>query len=102
MEPPIDVDPEEFVFIGTVTELTELSGQGSGKDPSVGVRVRVRESIHRPQWAKPSEEYIVHPFSLGADCSKNRYGKQWILKDYAPGTTRCSPLELLAKVVSDS
>ena len=42
--PPIDVDPEEFVFIGTVTELTELPGHESERDPIVGVRVLVRES----------------------------------------------------------
>ena len=86
VEPPIDVDPEEFVFTGTVTELTELPVQGTERVPLVGVRVRVRESILRPQWAKASEEYVVHPFSLGIDCAKNRKGKQWILEDYAPGT----------------
>jgi hypothetical protein len=86
MLPPIDVDSEEFVFIGIVTELTELPEQGPEGDPVVGVRVQVRESILRPRWAKPSGEYVIHPFSLGTDCTKNRKGKQWILEDYAPGT----------------
>ena len=86
MEPPIEVDPEEFVFTGTVTELVELPDQGPQVDSTVGVRVRVRESILRPRWAKPSGEYIVHLFSLGADCIKRRRGEQSILEDYAPGT----------------
>jgi hypothetical protein len=87
--PPIEVDPEEFVFIGTVTELTELPGHGPERDPTdpvVGVRVRVRESILRPRRVRASEEYVVHPFSLGIDCAKNHKSKQWILEDYAPGT----------------
>jgi hypothetical protein len=84
--PPIQVDPEELVFIGTVTELTELPGQELEGKPLVGVGVRVRESILRPRWAKPSEEYVVHLFHLGADCTKNRADKQWILEEYTPGT----------------
>ena len=86
VKPPIDVDPEEFVFIGTVIELAESPGQGPEKEPNVSVRVRVRESILRPQWAKPSEKYVVHPYAVGIDCAKNHKSKQWILKDYKPGT----------------
>lgn len=84
--PPIDVDPEEFVFIGAVTELTELPEQGPEREPIVGIKVRVRESILRPHWAQPSEEYVVHLFHLSTDCTKNRADKQWILEEYAPGT----------------
>jgi hypothetical protein len=80
--PPVEVSPDEVVFTGRVVEVVE---HGQGSAALWGIRVMVVESILSP--GRPAADYIVFPFVLSFDCSKNPVSKDWLLKEYPIGVS---------------
>ena len=78
--PPVEVDSDQAVFTGRVVEVVE---HGQGDAALWGVRVTVLESILSP--GGPAADYVVFPFVLSFDCSKNPVSKDWLLKEYPIG-----------------
>jgi len=84
--PPVDIDPDEAVFTGKVTEIMSRAPSAPTGETIWGVRVTIEEAISLPSDAKDIKEYVVYLFALGPACTKVPMLKDWILAHYPPGT----------------
>jgi hypothetical protein len=76
--PPLELDPNEVVLIGTVIDVEQNS--------PAQIKVRLQKLIHAAHSGDPKREYTISLYGLGADCSKVPASREAAREYYPPGT----------------
>lgn len=81
---PLELNPDEVVFIGTVADITDPE-QESDQEASARIKIKLRRAVSPPK-EDVRGEYTILLYGLGGDCSKVAVSKSRALNLYPPGT----------------